>query len=94
VRRRLSERRIELVLTDEARRLIADTAYDPVFGARPLRRYIQREVETRIARALLAGEILDGARVTVDAGPDGLEVRPERPERRAETEPEPGPAAA
>jgi ATP-dependent Clp protease ATP-binding subunit ClpB len=94
VRRRLSERRIELVLSEKARRLIAENAYDPVFGARPLRRYIQREVETRIARALLAGEIADGARVVVDACPDGLEVRPEGPERPSDSEPTPVPAAA
>ena len=75
VRRRLAERRIELDLTEDARRFIAEHAYDPVYGARPLRRYIQHEVETRIARALLSGAILDGARVTLDAGPDGLQIR-------------------
>jgi ATP-dependent Clp protease ATP-binding subunit ClpB len=86
LRRRLAERRIELVLTDEARSLIAESGYDPVYGARPLRRYIQREIETRIARALLSGEVLDGARVTIDAGPGGVEVLPENPEAPAETE--------
>jgi ATP-dependent Clp protease ATP-binding subunit ClpB len=77
VARRLAERRIELRVTDAARRLVAEHGYDPVYGARPLRRYIQREVETRIARALLAGELTEGTTVTVDAGPDGLDVRPE-----------------
>jgi ATP-dependent Clp protease ATP-binding subunit ClpB len=94
VRRRLAERRIELVLTDEARRLIADSAYDPVYGARPLRRYIQREIETRIARALLAGEILDGARVTIDTGPAGLEVQAANPAGRTDAQPERAAAAA
>jgi ATP-dependent Clp protease ATP-binding subunit ClpB len=94
VRRRLADRRIELELTEEARRHIAETAYDPVYGARPLRRYVQREVETRIARGLLGGEIGDGARVAVDAGPDGLEVRAEPRGRTSETEPEPVHAAA
>jgi ATP-dependent Clp protease ATP-binding subunit ClpB len=93
VRRRLSDRRIDLVLTEAGRRLIAEHAYDPVFGARPLRRYIQREVETRIARALLAGEILDGARITVDAGRDGFEIHVENPEQRSEAEREPAVAA-
>jgi ATP-dependent Clp protease ATP-binding subunit ClpB len=94
VRSRLHDRRIELELTEAGRRYIADTAYDPVYGARPLRRYIQHEVETRIARALLAGELLDGARVTLDAGPDGLDIRAENPTRPREVEPEPVTAAA
>jgi ATP-dependent Clp protease ATP-binding subunit ClpB len=94
VRSRLAARRIELELTDAARRLIAETAYDPVFGARPLRRFIQREVETRIARALLSGQILDGARVTVDAGPAGLEVRHQNPDEQREVVHGPLPEAA
>jgi ATP-dependent Clp protease ATP-binding subunit ClpB len=65
--RRLAERRISLVVTDAARRLIAREGFDPVFGARPLRRYIQRELETRIGRALLEDDVRDGATVTVDA---------------------------
>jgi ATP-dependent Clp protease ATP-binding subunit ClpB len=88
LRGRLAERRIALELTDEARRVIADHGYDPAFGARPLRRYIQHEVETRIARALLAGTIVDGANVTLDAGPDGLEVSVEEPKRADEPEAE------
>jgi ATP-dependent Clp protease ATP-binding subunit ClpB len=89
--RRLAERRIELVLTDAGRRLLAEAGYDPVYGARPLRRYIQREVETRIARALLAGGIREGTRVVVDAGAGGLVIRTEeRAEQRpAEEEREP-----
>jgi ATP-dependent Clp protease ATP-binding subunit ClpB len=88
VRRRLADRRIDLVLTDEARHLIAEAGYDPVYGARPLRRYIQREIETRIARALLSGEIADGARVTLDVGELGLEVHAESPADVAEAEAE------
>jgi ATP-dependent Clp protease ATP-binding subunit ClpB len=65
-----------------------------VYGARPLRRYIQREIETRIARALLRGEILDGARVVIDAGDDGLEVRAEHQETDAATEAPPEPVGA
>jgi ATP-dependent Clp protease ATP-binding subunit ClpB len=89
VRRRLEERRVEVELTDEARGLIAESAYDPVYGARPLRRYIQHEVETRIARALLTGAIRDGARIMLDAGPEGLDLRWENPGEPVETEPEP-----
>jgi ATP-dependent Clp protease ATP-binding subunit ClpB len=75
VARRLAERRLSLELTDAARRLIARQGYDPVYGARPLRRHIQREVETRIGRALIAGEIHDGATVEVDVEGDELVVR-------------------
>ena len=75
VDRRLSERRVALELTEEARELIAGRGYDPVYGARPLRRFIQREVETRIARALLSGEIVDGATVVLEARDGELVVR-------------------
>jgi ATP-dependent Clp protease ATP-binding subunit ClpB len=75
VRARLADRRITLELTTGARELIAHSAYDPVYGARPLRRFIQREVETRIGRALLSGDILPGATIVVDAAEGELEVR-------------------
>jgi ATP-dependent Clp protease ATP-binding subunit ClpB len=94
VRRRLAERRIELELTGEARHLIAEAGYDPVYGARPLRRYIQREIETRIARALLRGEILDGAKVVIGADDDGLELRAENQETDTTTEAPPEPVGA
>ena len=70
LRNRLSERQIHLDITPEARRLIAEHGFDPVYGARPLRRYIAHEVETRIGRALLRGEIEPGGTisVTVDGG--------------------------
>jgi ATP-dependent Clp protease ATP-binding subunit ClpB len=66
VRRRLSDRRLTVEITEAARLLIAEQGYDPVYGARPLRRYIQREVETRIGRALIAGEITEGSIIVVD----------------------------
>jgi ATP-dependent Clp protease ATP-binding subunit ClpB len=75
VRARLADRRITLELTEPARELIAEQGYDPVYGARPLRRYIQREVETRIARSLIAGDIADGASITLEADGDRLAVR-------------------
>ncbi|MEU9746603.1 ATP-dependent chaperone ClpB [Streptomyces niveus] len=67
LRDRLSEQRITLVLTEPARRLIAGEGYDPVYGARPLRRFISHEVETRIGRALLSGEAHEGVTILVDA---------------------------
>jgi ATP-dependent Clp protease ATP-binding subunit ClpB len=75
VRRRLSDRRLTLELAREACELIAREGYDPVYGARPLRRFIQREVETRIGRALLSGEIVDGATIEIDVADGELVVR-------------------
>jgi ATP-dependent Clp protease ATP-binding subunit ClpB len=75
LRARLADRRLEVELSEPARELIAREGYDPVYGARPLRRFIQREVETRIGRALLSGEIHDGATITLDAEGDELVVR-------------------
>jgi ATP-dependent Clp protease ATP-binding subunit ClpB len=93
VRRRLADRRLGLELTEPARALIARAGYDPVYGARPLRRYIQREVETRIGRALLSGEILDGATISLDADGDELTVTWDNPDAR-EAAPEAVGAAA
>jgi ATP-dependent Clp protease ATP-binding subunit ClpB len=86
VRARLSDRRIAVEITDGARELIARRGFDPVYGARPLRRYIQREVETRIGRALIAGHVRDGTTIVVDAERDELALRWEEP--AAETPPE------
>ncbi|MGW5686832.1 ATP-dependent chaperone ClpB [Nonomuraea sp. NPDC003754] len=66
IRDRLADRRLKLEVTDSARRFIAQQGFDPVYGARPLRRFIAREVETRIGRALLAGDVADGSTITVD----------------------------
>jgi ATP-dependent Clp protease ATP-binding subunit ClpB len=65
LRNRLSERRIDLDITPDARRLVAERGFDPVYGARPLRRYIAHEVETRIGRALLRGDIEPGGTIAV-----------------------------
>jgi ATP-dependent Clp protease ATP-binding subunit ClpB len=64
---RLTERNITMELTDAAANLIAEKAYDPVYGARPLRRFLQREVETRVGRALIAGTIQEGQKIRLDA---------------------------
>jgi ATP-dependent Clp protease ATP-binding subunit ClpB len=66
LRTRLSERNIEIHLTDPAKEYIAREAYDPVYGARPLKRFIQRQVETPLSRKLIAGEITDGSHITVE----------------------------
>jgi ATP-dependent Clp protease ATP-binding subunit ClpB len=66
LRSRLAERHIELVLTDTARERLVKIGYDPAFGARPLKRAIQKEIETPLARKLVAGEIRDGQKVLVD----------------------------
>jgi ATP-dependent Clp protease ATP-binding subunit ClpB len=83
---RLADRRLDLRLSDAARELIAREGYDPVYGARPLRRFIQREVETRIGRALLSGEISEGDVITVDAEGDELLVHWGRADEEAGAE--------
>ena len=74
LRRRLGERRITLEVTEAARAYLARVGYDPVFGARPLKRAIQREVETPVARLIVAGKLRDGGTVRVDAARDALSV--------------------
>ncbi|MDN5797967.1 MAG: ATP-dependent chaperone ClpB [Intrasporangium sp.] len=68
---RLRDRRISLEVTDAARSWLAERGYDPAYGARPLRRLVQREIGDRLARALLAGEVRDGQTVTVDVDAAG-----------------------
>ncbi len=72
IQKRLAAREIELTLTDAAKQHVAEAGYDPVYGARPLKRYLQHEVETRLGRAIIAGEVPDGVSVTVDY--DGNEL--------------------
>ncbi|MBB5158606.1 ATP-dependent chaperone ClpB [Saccharopolyspora phatthalungensis] len=74
LRGRLADRRITLEVTDEARQLIAEQGFDPVYGARPLRRFIAHEVETRIGRALLRGEAREGGVVRVTVVNDELDI--------------------
>ena len=74
LRARLAERKVGLELTDAGTDLIARQGFDPVFGARPLRRFIQREVETRVARALIGGIATEGSVVRVDAVNGALDV--------------------
>jgi ATP-dependent Clp protease ATP-binding subunit ClpB len=86
LRNRLAERRITLQITEPARRFIADQGFDPAYGARPLRRFIAREVETRVARALLRGDVAQGGVISVDVVDGELTVVPSSgppPEERA-----------
>ena len=71
LQRRLSDRRLTLAVTPDARAWLAERGYDPVFGARPLRRLIQTEVQNRLATALLSGGVRDGDTVRVDVAADG-----------------------
>ena len=79
IAKRLTDRRLSLEVTGAARSWLADEGYDPAYGARPLRRLVQREIGDRLARMLLAGEVLDGQKVVVDRvdGSDGLTLRAE-----------------
>ena len=73
--KRLSDKQLHCELTEAAKQLIIDTSYDPQFGARPLRRYIQHTVETLIAKKILEGSILPGETITVDVQSGDLVIR-------------------
>ena len=72
--RRLAGRNISIDLDDAALKWLADEGYDPVFGARPLKRVIQRALQDQLAEMILGSQIIDGDRIIVSAGPDGLTV--------------------
>jgi ATP-dependent Clp protease ATP-binding subunit ClpB len=76
LRRRLADRRIALEVNEAARHYLAKIGYDPVFGARPLKRAIQREVETPVARLIVAGKLRDGGTVRIYVAGDALRVEP------------------
>ncbi|MGD8987211.1 MAG: ATP-dependent chaperone ClpB [Syntrophobacterales bacterium] len=72
LKQRLEDRRIELEFTDEVKELLAERGYDPVYGARPLKRVIQKMVETPLAKKIMAGEVPDGSRVQLTADEQGI----------------------
>ena len=72
--KRLAQRKITLDLDEAARQWLADEGYDPVFGARPLKRVIQRALQDPLSHLILSGEVMDGQTVKVSAGPEGLIV--------------------
>jgi ATP-dependent Clp protease ATP-binding subunit ClpB len=75
LRHRLAERRLTLNLSDAAREHIAREGYDPVYGARPLKRFLQREVETRLSRKLLSGDIPDGSALSLGYKDGNLDIQ-------------------
>jgi ATP-dependent Clp protease ATP-binding subunit ClpB len=79
LRSRLADRQMTLEISEDARRYIAQQGFDPVYGARPLRRFISREVETRIGRALVAGDVRDGAVIRVGLTDGELAVTYDNP---------------
>ncbi|MGG5812316.1 ATP-dependent chaperone ClpB [Falsiroseomonas sp. CW058] len=85
LRKLLEDRKIALDLDPSAMEWLAEAGYDPTYGARPLKRVIQRSLQDRLANLLLEGKVRDGQQLRVTAGPDGLDVRPEEPpaEQRA-----------
>ena len=74
--KRLAARRITVTVTDAARAWLAETGYDPAYGARPLRRLIQTAIGDPLAKLLISGEVTDGSRVEVDRSADGLVLTP------------------
>jgi ATP-dependent Clp protease ATP-binding subunit ClpB len=81
--RRLADRKLELAVTPDARSWLAERGYDPIYGARPLRRLMQREIDDRLAKALLGGEIRDGDTALVGVADDGDSLTVSRMESRA-----------
>ena len=74
VNRRLAERELEIRLTEQAKIFVADRGYDPVYGARPLKRYLQKHVETLAARLILGDNVRAGSVIVVDVSLDGEEL--------------------
>ncbi len=74
VNRRLAERELEIRLTEQAKTFVADRGYDPVYGARPLKRYLQKHVETLAARLILGDNVRAGSVIVVDMSLDGEEL--------------------
>ncbi|WP_433675128.1 ATP-dependent Clp protease ATP-binding subunit [Microbacterium gorillae] len=71
LQKRLADRRLTLAVTPDARAWLAERGYDPLFGARPLRRLMQKEIQDRLAKGILSGNVRDGSLVTVDVAADG-----------------------
>jgi ATP-dependent Clp protease ATP-binding subunit ClpB len=85
VRSRLSERNMTIEVSEEALEFIAEQGFDPVYGARPLRRFISHELETRIGRALIGGDVRDGATIRIELADGELEVGFDNPDRATTT---------
>jgi ATP-dependent Clp protease ATP-binding subunit ClpB len=73
--KRLADRRVTVVLDAKAKEWAAEKGYDPVFGARPLKRFLQRHIETKLARALISGEVAEGSDVKFSVKDDELVMK-------------------
>jgi ATP-dependent Clp protease ATP-binding subunit ClpB len=73
--KRLADRRVTVTLDQKAKAWAAEKGYDPVFGARPLKRFLQRNIETKLARALISGEVVEGAVVKFSVKDDALVMK-------------------
>ncbi|MDD6789895.1 MAG: type VI secretion system ATPase TssH, partial [Lachnospira sp.] len=80
VNRRLEDRQIRVELTEAARRYVIDNGFDPQYGARPLRRYLQRTVDTLAAKQILAGSISEGDTIEIDLTDGKLTARDKKPQ--------------
>ena len=77
--KRLQDQHVKVEITEAACQFIAESGYDPIYGARPLRRYIQRELETPIGRALIAGDVPEGNVIRVDLKDNKIDVSHHNP---------------
>ena len=75
LRARLADRSLKLAMTDAAKALVIERGFDPLYGARPLRRYLQSSVETLLARRILSGDLAAGTTLTVDVDGGELVIR-------------------
>ncbi|OPJ55828.1 ATP-dependent chaperone ClpB [Alkalithermobacter paradoxus] len=74
IQRRLEDRNIDLSITDDAKLLIANEAYSPTYGARPIKRYLQKYIETELGKMIIKGEVLDNSSVTIDVQDSELKI--------------------
>lgn len=79
IRKRLAERQIKIEMSEAAKEFIAKEGFDPVYGARPLKRFLQHELETRVARAIISDELTEGSTIYVDAEGEKLMVSTKQP---------------
>ncbi|WP_408609061.1 hypothetical protein [Aminipila terrae] len=75
LKERLQDKNIAIELTDDAKRLIADESYTPAYGARPVKRYLQKHIETEIAAMIIKGQIMDGSKILLDSDGEKLEFK-------------------
>ena len=75
---RVKQQRIRLEITDAAKKYLADTGYSETYGARPLQRVIQNEVETKVGKLIVSGTVLDGSKVVIDVGAHGIVAQVEK----------------